>query len=562
MNHTTTMTATATATHATHATQFATNTGVLAIASSVALWVLVIATLGTLLLPQTAYGYGYGSKGEENAPMYEMRGLWIASVVNIDWPSRAGLSPENQRQEYIAMMDFAADNNFNAVFVQVRPTGDSMYASNYLPWSHWLSGRQEYPGYDVLPFLVDEAHKRGLEFHAWINPYRIAFNDAQWAMMSPAHIAKRNPDWVIKYGGKYYFDPGNRDASRFVINATLELVRNYDIDAIHMDDYFYPYANGGELFDDEKSFAKYAKTSISKDDWRRANVNRFVADLSKGIKGTKPYVKFGISPFGVWRNKDKDKTGSDTQAGQTNYDDLYADTRFWLQKRYVDYMVPQIYWEFGHKQADYKTISDWWSREIGKAKGRTHLYIGHGAYRLLSGAGQKWSASGELTRQIYYSRGDKNIRGGAFFSISSLMNQPPIFQLQFKRNNYPYKALVPPMPWLKVAKPSKVNKVEVLNYAENMTNSSKIKQGQRIVITDNGQNSNKYYLLYKAPKGKKPLKKPQNILAILQRTGNTTEYTHWTLDNYDYYVQAMNRNNVLGKFQEAERGLPFAIVER
>ena len=526
------------------------------IAKSLLVTLLFIA-LPVLFLSPSSYTSAYAASAQHSAPLYEMRGLWIASVINIDWPSRAGLTPDQQKQEYIRMMDFAEQNNFNAVFVQVRPTGDSMYQSNYLPWSHWLSGEQTNPGYDTLPFLVEEAHKRGLEFHAWINPYRVAFNTNQWNLMSPSHPAKSNPSWTIRHGGKYYFDPGNPAVRGFVINATLEMVRHYDIDAVHMDDYFYPYPIPGEEFDDSDSYSTYGGSFKDKGDWRRNNVNLFVASLAKGIKNTKPYVKFGISPFGVWRNKDMDKTGSDTQAGQTNYDDLYADTRYWLQKRYIDYMLPQIYWEFGHSKADYKEISDWWSKEIGKAKGKTHLYIGHGAYRLQSSIGDGWRDSGELTRQIFYSRNSKNILGGVFFSISSLIEQPIIFQMEFKRNNYPYKALVPPMPWLKLKRPSTVSSLKVHNYAENA--GSTVLQGQKIIINDDPDNSNKYYVLYRIEKGVEPKKKPVDILAIVHKTGAQTEYIDWTIDRFDYYIQSMNRNNILGKVQKAEQVIPFEI---
>ena len=228
----------------------------------------------------------------------------------------------------------------NAVIVQVRPATDAFYPSPYEPWSQWLTGTQGKPPspyYDPLQFMIEETHKRGMEFHAWCNPYR-ADNKIGESSIAPAHITRIHPEWFLNYGGQKYFDPGNKDAQQFVVKVIRDIVSRYDIDAIHMDDYFYPYRILGKEFPDQESFEKYGN-GMDKEDWRRSNVDSIIETVSRVIKEEKPYCKFGISPFGVWRNQSKDPEGSATKAGQTNYDDLYADILLWLKNGWIDYVA-------------------------------------------------------------------------------------------------------------------------------------------------------------------------------------------------------------------------------
>ena len=262
----------------------------------------------------------------EAQPKYEFRGVWIATVNNIDWPQSGMTDPEKQKADYIRLLDLHQQNGMNAMIVQVRPAADAFYPSQYEPWSQWLTGVQGKPPtpyYDPLQFMIEETHKRGMEFHAWLNPYRAVHHIGQ-SSVAPNHISRVHPEWFLTYGDKKYFNPGNKEAQAFVVKVVRDIVKRYDVDAIHMDDYFYPYRIPGKEFPDAASYAK-SGSKLSKDDWRRSNVDTIILALSKAIKEEKKMCRFGISPFSVWRNKDKDPVrGSDTRAGQTNYDDLYA----------------------------------------------------------------------------------------------------------------------------------------------------------------------------------------------------------------------------------------------
>ncbi len=373
----------------------------------------------------------------------EFRAVWIATVSNTDWPSKKGLSTQEQKDEFIRLLDFHQKNGMNAVIMQVRPAADAFYPSPYEPWSEWLTGEQgkaPSPWYDPLAFMIEETHKRGMEFHAWCNPYRANFNIAT-ASIAPTHITKKHPDWFLTYGGKKYFDPGNKEAQKFVVDVVRDIVSRYDVDAIHFDDYFYPYRVPEKEFPDAASYARYGK-GMTKDEWRRSNVDSIILQLYKTIRQTKPSVKFGISPFGVWRNSDKDPRGSQTRAGQTNYDDLYADILLWLEKGWIDYVAPQLYWEFEHTTAPFGTLIDWWSRHTyGK-----HCYIGLGVYR--AGSNKAWKDSSQLPRQIERIRQTNNVHGMIFYSSKSFEKNPNGWNDMLRLKYFREPALVPEMNWL------------------------------------------------------------------------------------------------------------------
>lgn len=378
-------------------------------------------------------------------PVYEFRGVWMATVDNIDWPRRGDYNPESQKQEYVRQLRMHERNGMNAIIAQVRPAADAFYPSPYEPWSQWLTGTQgkaPSPFYDPLQFMVDEAHKRGFEFHAWCNPYRANFSVGR-ASIAPAHVTRLHPEWFLKYGNTLYFDPGNKDAQQWVVAVVRDMVRRYDVDAIHMDDYFYPYRIAGKSFPDTASYRKYGN-GVHKDDWRRSNVDSIIVALSKAIKEEKPWVKFGISPFGVWRNQSDDPEGSDTQAGVTNYDDLYADILLWAEEGWIDYIAPQLYWETGHPRADFETLVDWWSRH---AYGR-HLYIGQGIYRALEKKNYAWHRRDELPKQIKLLRSYPEIGGSIYFSSRTFYSNPNGWNDSLQAKYYKRPALIPPMPWL------------------------------------------------------------------------------------------------------------------
>jgi uncharacterized lipoprotein YddW (UPF0748 family) len=378
------------------------------------------------------------------SPVYEFRGVWIASVDNIDWPQPKQYNVDSQKTEFIRQLDMHKANGMNAVVVQVRPATDAFYPSPFEPWSQWLTGKQgkpPVPYYDPLQFTIDEAHRRGFEYHAWCNPYRATFLIGK-SSIAPAHITKLHPEWFLSYGGTLYFDPGNKEGQKWVVAVIRDMVKRYDIDAIHMDDYFYPYRIAGKEFPDTASYRKYSN-GMNKEDWRRSNTDSIIHQLSVMIKKEKPWVKFGISPFGVWRNKSKDPEGSDTQAGQTNYDDLYADILLWTRNGWIDYVTPQLYWEIGFERADYVTLLDWWSKH---AYGR-HMYIGMGIYRAYE-KNPAWKQKSQLPRQIEMLRKYPTVQGSIYFSSTSFYGNPNAWNDTLRNNYYKTPALIPEMEWL------------------------------------------------------------------------------------------------------------------
>lgn len=377
-------------------------------------------------------------------PKREFRGVWIATVANIDWPKNGLDNVEKQKKDFIDILDFYQHLNFNAVIVQIRDAGDAFYPTELAPWSRFLTGVEGQapdPYYDPLEWMIAEAHKRGMEFHAWLNPYRATMNE-NTEILAKNHDYNLHPEWMIKYGTKYYYNPGLPEVRQHLITIMDEVVANYDVDAIHFDDYFYPYKIKDEAFDDSQAYASYALPKQSLADWRRANVDSLVLDIHRTIKERKPWVQFGISPFGVWKNKSTDPRGSDTQAGQTNYDDLYADPLMWMQSGWIDYLVPQIYWSMDYPAASHRKIADWWAQN----KTRTNLYIGNGAYKVRNNLDKAWDEKEELPNQILLARKNPDIEGNVFFSAKSLMQDNPDVLVYLKEKYYFRPALTPISP--------------------------------------------------------------------------------------------------------------------
>ncbi|WP_423059534.1 glycoside hydrolase family 10 protein [Bacillus safensis] len=407
-----------------------------------------------LLIPSSSLAARAVPKGKLESTR-EMRAVWIASVYNLDWPSKKGLPVAEQKQEFIRLLDEIKAMNMNAVIMQIKPTADAFYPSAYGPWSEYLTGTQgKDPGYDPLEFMIEEAHKRGLEFHAWFNPYRITMNHTDLSRLSADHPAREHPDWTIAYGNQLYYNPGIPETQDFIVGGIEEVVKNYDIDSVHMDDYFYPYKIAGVPFPDQETYETYGKKAFTHiEDWRRDNVNQLVKQINDTIKKEKPYVKFGISPFGVWRNIKDDPTGSNTTAGMTNYDDLYADTREWIQQHDIDYVTPQIYWSIGFQAADYDVLTKWWSNEV---KGEpVHLYIGQAAYKINQNSDPAWSDPEEYFRQIELNRQSQLVQGSMHFSLKDINRNPLNVKDRLIEESYRKPALIPEMPWLHQKAPKK-----------------------------------------------------------------------------------------------------------
>ncbi|MEU6481873.1 family 10 glycosylhydrolase [Streptomyces sp. NPDC047017] len=366
-------------------------------------------------------GASAGARGARTVT--EMRGMWLASVDNRDWPSRAGLSTARQRGELTALLDAAVRRRLNTVMFQARPAADALWPSPYEPWSRFLTGTQgKDPGWDPLGTAVEEAHARGLRLHAWFNPYRVALHDDPSALVA-SHPARKHPDWVVRHGGKLYYDPGLPEVRAFVRQAMLDAVRRYPVDGVHFDDYFYPYPVAGQTFDDDASYDRYGGGFTSRADWRRDNIDRLVRETAAGIARVRPGTPFGISPFGVWRNAATDARGSDTKAGAQTYDDLYADTRKWVREGWIDYVVPQLYWNIGFAAADYAALLPWWA-EVARGS-RTRLYVGEGLYRAGSGApGSAWRDPGELSRHLALAKKYPEVRGHVFFAAKEVAADP------------------------------------------------------------------------------------------------------------------------------------------
>ncbi len=400
-------------------------------------------------------------------PKRQLRASWIASVTNIDWPSRPGLSVAEQKAEYIRLLDQARARRLNAVVVQIRPTADAFWPSPYEPWSQWLTGVQgQDPGYDPLRFAVSEAHARNLEFHAWFNPYRVSMQ-ADPSKLVPEHPARQHPDWVVPYGGKLYYNPGIPEVRRFVEDAILHAVRHYDVDGVHFDDYFYPYPVGTEEFDDEATYQQYGAGFPDKASWRRHNIDLLVRELGDRISASKRWVKFGISPFAVWRNIATDPEGSDTQAGVETYDDLYADTRRWVREEWIDYIVPQVYWNIGFSLADYAKLVPWWSNEVAGTD--VQLFVGQATYKVgTSTQDPAWSDPQEMTKHLTFNRAYPEVRGDVYFSAKDVNANRLGHMDILAADHYSRPALVPVMSHLGGRAPARPLLVEAKRTADGM----------------------------------------------------------------------------------------------
>ncbi|MCK5700910.1 MAG: family 10 glycosylhydrolase, partial [Cyclobacteriaceae bacterium] len=496
-------------------------------------------------------------------------------VANIDWPSRPNLVPESQREEYRNILNHHQKNGINAVIVQVRPSADAFYKSDLEPWSEWLTGekgKNPEPEYDPLTFMVEEAHERSMEFHAWLNPYRAIF-DAEKFYEDTTHIhldtlkslildlsssdslntsgrlaesdytdllrllgvdttllIYKHPEWFLQYGNKIYFDPGIPEVQMHIANVVKDIVTRYDVDAIHMDDYFYPYKIAGVEFPDSLAFRKYGSTYAPdlKDFWRRENVNAIVKILNETIKSVKPYVKFGISPFGVWRNASVDPAGSATKAGQTNYDDLYADVLKWQKEKWIDYVIPQIYWYRGFDLADYEILANWWNKNHHGVQ----VYIGQGLYRVNADSKtEAWRNPMEIPEQIKLNRSLPNIQGSCYFSSKSMVNNPLGVSDILRDNYYQYPALIPEMSWLNSLNPPKPEIKEIKNTRSGFT------------IEWENKNSAVYYIVYRF-KGKRvgDVEDPSNIISIQRKTSPFFEDKNVKRSRkYTYVISALDR---------------------
>lgn len=441
------------------------------------------ATVSGLIAPQTAVSDVSAVLADERlyrpsliAPpslAREFRGAWIATIGNLDWPSKAGLPSDVQQRELLALLDRAVSLRLNAVILQVRPAADALYASTMEPWSLYLSGemgRAPEPYYDPLEFAVSEAHKRGLELHAWFNPFR-ALSSVRNNPPSSTHLSKTHPELVRRYGDLLWLDPGEEAVRDHVIGVITDVVRRYNIDGVHLDDYFYPYPMKDARrrvvdFPDDASWARYAETGglLERGDWRRENVNLFVERLYKQIKAEKPWVQFGIAPFGIWRPQKEPLI-----FGLDAYDELYADSRKWLENGWVDYISPQLYWTMNARGHGYATMLQWWAgaNPLGR-----HLWPGVATSRI--GPAQP---AADFLRQIALTRLWPGSKGNIHWHIKTLTDNLGEISNLLSEQLYAFQALAPASPWLgsdRVEKPEAVFESEKLSWKTQRTAAPKL----------------------------------------------------------------------------------------
>lgn len=470
-------------------------------------------------------------------PKREFRAVWIATVTNIDWPSKKGLPVADQQREIMAMFDQHQQMGLNAVVVQVRSAADAFYARSSEPWSEWLTGQQGLapePFYDPLEFMIEQAHQRGLEFHAWFNLDRASYSKT--SSIAPTNIIYRKPEWMLNYGGKKLFNLGLPAVRSYIAGIVANVVREYDVDGIHFDDYFYPYAEPGQVLRDDSTY-KANFNGMTKADWRRDNVTKLVKELRDSIRANKPWIKFGISPFGIWKNQSQDPEGSATNGGQSYYE-IYADTRKWVREGLIDYIVPQVYFSSEFNKAPYKTLVEWWSRNC---PGNCHLYIGHGAYRVGRGSERDpgWWRPTEFPTQMRYNRQQQVVKGSIFFSARNLQINPLAIRDSLQANFYRHPALVPTMKWLDSIPPLPPREVKVATTADGV----ELHWEQSAEASDGDEAS--AYLIYRF-EGRRPRLLTNDPRYILARcTGeSSTRFLDKTADpkkKYTYVLTALDR---------------------
>ncbi|MDR1984334.1 MAG: family 10 glycosylhydrolase [Prevotellaceae bacterium] len=403
---------------------------------------------------------------QQQEPKREFRGAWVHTVGNQKYRE---MTTDQMKQHFSDLLDEFEKTKINAVIFQVRPQADAFYTNSIEPWSRFITGKQgaaPSPIWDPLQFMVEECHKRGMELHAWFNPYRVTSNDKE--VLCNEHLYYKKPHLFVKYGKQIYFDPGEPESREHTVKVIADVVKRYDIDAVHFDDYFYPYkiAEKGRIVDfpDDKSFAQYGTkdgfNQQTRNDWRRNNVNVLIEELNKTIKEIKPWVKFGISPFGVWRNVSSDPTGSKTNAGCENYDDLYADIKLWVEKRWIDYNVPQLYFDIGHPAADYETLIKWWSENnYGE-----NLYIGQDISKTVKVKSREKEGEfvNQLPQKMQLVRSNKNVHGNVWWSGYSIPRNADGFTDSLK-NTYQTKiALMPKYKHIDTVKPDVVQNLKTV----------------------------------------------------------------------------------------------------
>ncbi|MEO0897747.1 MAG: family 10 glycosylhydrolase [Bacteroidota bacterium] len=467
-------------------------------------------------------------------PKREFRAVWVATFHNIDWPSAKGLPASKQKNEFKALLNKQQGNGMNAVVVQVRPSGDAFYKSKISPWSEYISGKQGHspnPYYDPMQFMIEECHDRNMEFHAWMNPFR-AVSHTRFSSVAPQNIVNKHPEWTFKYGERLYLNPGVPQVREYLVKVVMEVVRNYDIDGIHFDDYFYPYPKGGMALPDTRTFQSYGNRYRDINAWRRQNIDLFIEELSDSIRAVKPYVKFGISPVGIWRNKQQDRRGTPVRSNFTSYDMLHADVRTWLEKGWIDYVAPQVYFNIQHPTADYAKIVPWWAKNaFGK-----HVYVGQAIFKSKSGENSAWRDPSQLPRQLKFNLSFPQIKGSIFYSANSFNTNPKGIQQVLRNDRYRFPALIPSMKWKDSIPPHSPKDFRV----EEADNGDAMLKWRTPQTASDGETAT-YYVVYRFPKSSPiDIMSPERIVGITKDLVFRDE-TRNTQKDYTYVVTSVDR---------------------
>ena len=441
----------------------------------------------------------FNANSQNLLPKREFRGAWIATVANIDWPTNRNATSGQKIAELVQIFDKLKEANINAVFFQVRTECDALYKSKYEPWSYWLTneqGTEPNPYFDPLEFAISEAHSRGMELHAWFNPYRAVKDTGDYKIFYQ-HISQIHPDWILSFGSYKMLDPGNPEVQNYILNVIVDVLTRYDVDGIHFDDYFYPYSPKITT-EDSLTFQRFNRGFNNIDDWRRDNINSLMKRIYQVIKTYKPYVKFSISPFGIVENK---YAGTD---GFNSYSIIYCDPLTWIKERTIDFIIPQLYWEMDHPKAPYRKLLPWWASVVDDI----HLYIGHYSSRFQRG--NFLENRFEIGEQIKMNRENKNVLGSVFFSAKSIyLNQGGLLD-SLKNNFYKYPALLPTMNWIDSIPPNKIK-----NLSFQKTGDKIILEWNKPDLNSQGEIASGYVIYRFVNERELNLENPKNILSIL-----------------------------------------------
>ncbi|MDE6258178.1 MAG: family 10 glycosylhydrolase [Muribaculaceae bacterium] len=465
----------------------------------------------------------------QDAPKREFRGAWLHLIGQSQWAAK---TPAQQRDYIRDQFDKLQSAGINAVIFQIRPAADAAYISKLEPWSKFLTGKQgkaPNPLWDPLEFAIEEAHKRGMELHAWLNPYRVSTTPNE--VLAENHIARKHPERFFKYDGKLLFDPAYQENRDFICEVVTDILNRYDVDAIHIDDYFYPYPVAGKSIPDDASYAKFGN-GMNRGDWRRENVNKLIEQLYTTIKDVKPWVRFGISPFGIWRNKKEDPRGSQSN-GFTNYDGLYADVLLWAKNGWVDYLSPQLYWELDKTVAPSRGLAKWWSENVHGVD----VYIGQDLRLTMNTPDTKAGKPNELYTKIKLSRELPNTKGAIWFHGYWLTDNYKGAHDQIANNYYSTLALPPAYGDLK-KKPQQVKDIKIVRDKEgkNILEWKAPGKGHHESETDVVR-----YVVYEFFEGEEQdITNPQTIIAI---TPDTAVILPGVNEGNTYAVTALDRMN-------------------